>query len=61
VVESVRVVVFGAFLLVAGLAMVRNPLLGEFAIGHAKIERAFGYFFGVLSIVFGAGLVYVGL
>lgn len=61
VVGSIKIVAFGGFLLVAGLAVVRYPLWGEFNIGHERAERALGRLFGVLSILIGAGLVCVGL
>lgn len=48
-------------MLVAGITITLNPTLGEFAIGNRKIERALGVFFGVLSILFGVGIVYIGL
>lgn len=60
-VEGVELVVSGGFLLVAGIAIVLNPTLGEFNVGNRKAERALGVFFGILGILFGTALVYVDI
>lgn len=60
-VESLELVAFGLFMLISGIAIVRKPLLGEFNVGNAKIERILGRIFGVLGILFGIGLIYFGL
>ena len=60
-VESIELVVFGGVLLIAGIAIIVNPALGEFNIGSQKVERVLGPFFGILSFVFGTGLLYLGI
>ncbi len=60
-VNSIELVVFGGFLLVAGLAITANPTLGEFNIGNKKIERGLGIVFGVLSVLIGGAFIYFGL